>query len=482
MLVTAAAPRVPPHNLEAEESVLGAMLLSRDAIAAAAASCSAEDFYKPAHAHVFAAITALYSRGEPADPVTVADELRRCGLADAVGDPAVLVSLQVNTPSTANAGHYARIVEEHARLRRLQALGFELACADSLAAATAAAARVGATADAAGPAAADRLKSGARFVLDDRADLDPLWGSGDQVLWARGEELLIVGPAGVGKTTLALQLVGARLGLVGDVLGMPVAQAEGRVLYLALDRPMQVRRAMRRLWREEHRAVLEDRLLVWEGPLPADLGRRPETLLALARQAKAGTVVVDSLKDASVKLSDDEVGGNTNRAVQHALAEGVDVLALHHQRKAQNGARPTSLDDVYGSTWLTAGAGSVVLLWGAPGDPIVELTHLKQPAGEVGPLQVEHDHLAGTSMVFRGHVDPLVALRHAPHGLTSVDLARAMFEVEKPTDNQRKKAQRQLDRLVRDGRARRVADYARNPVDGNAAARYAAAPEAVEAP
>ncbi|MDA8269386.1 MAG: replicative DNA helicase [Actinomycetota bacterium] len=119
--------RVPPHNLEAEESVLGAMLLSRDAIAAALECCSAEDFYKPAHAHVFSAITGLYTRGEPADPVTVAEELRRTGLADALGDPSLLVSLQVNTPSTSNAGHYARIVEEHALLRRLVSVAGEIA-------------------------------------------------------------------------------------------------------------------------------------------------------------------------------------------------------------------------------------------------------------------------------------------------------------------------------------------------------------------
>ncbi len=119
--------RVPPHNLDAEESVLGAMLLSRDAIAAAVECCSADDFYKPAHGHIFAAITALYTRGEPADPVTVADELRRSGLLEAVGDPSLLISLQVNTPSTANAGHYARIVEEHALLRRLVSVAGEIA-------------------------------------------------------------------------------------------------------------------------------------------------------------------------------------------------------------------------------------------------------------------------------------------------------------------------------------------------------------------
>jgi replicative DNA helicase len=119
--------RVPPHDLDAEESLLGAMLLSRDAIAAALECTTSEDFYKPAHSHIFAAITSLYTKGEPADPVTVADELRRAGLLEDVGDPSMLISLQVNTPSTANAGHYARIVEEHALLRRMVSVAAEIA-------------------------------------------------------------------------------------------------------------------------------------------------------------------------------------------------------------------------------------------------------------------------------------------------------------------------------------------------------------------
>src|SRR3954447_23414046 len=77
--------RVPPHNLQAEESLLGAMLLSKDAIASAGEAVGVNDFYKPAHAHVFDAITSLYGAGEPADPVTVAEELRRAGLLEAVG-------------------------------------------------------------------------------------------------------------------------------------------------------------------------------------------------------------------------------------------------------------------------------------------------------------------------------------------------------------------------------------------------------------
>ena len=119
--------RVPPHNLEAEESLLGAMLLSRDAIAAAVENCGVDDFYKPAHGHIFEAILSLYEQGEPADPVTVADELRRVDLLEAIGGAAVLVSLQANTPATSNAARYARIVEEHALLRRLIGVAGEIA-------------------------------------------------------------------------------------------------------------------------------------------------------------------------------------------------------------------------------------------------------------------------------------------------------------------------------------------------------------------
>ncbi len=121
-----AGPRIPPNNLEAEESLLGAMLLSSDATSAAIEICGPSDFYKPAYGHIFGAIVALFERGEPVDVVTVTDELRRSGLLEAIGDPAMLVSLQANTPSVANAIHYAHIVEEHALLRRLVGVAGEI--------------------------------------------------------------------------------------------------------------------------------------------------------------------------------------------------------------------------------------------------------------------------------------------------------------------------------------------------------------------
>ncbi len=111
--------RVPPHSIDAEESLLGAMLLSEQAISAASSIVTAEDFYRPAHRHVFDAVQALYAAGQGVDPVTVADELSDAGVLESIGGPAALISLQARTPAITNAEYYAKIIEEKALLRRL---------------------------------------------------------------------------------------------------------------------------------------------------------------------------------------------------------------------------------------------------------------------------------------------------------------------------------------------------------------------------
>ncbi|WP_436839459.1 replicative DNA helicase [Microbispora hainanensis] len=111
--------RTPPHNIEAEQSVLGGMLLSKDAIADVIEVLRADDFYRPAHQIVFEVITDLYGRGEPADSVTVFDELQKRGEVARVGGGAYLHTLTAIVPTAANAGYYAKIVREQAVLRRL---------------------------------------------------------------------------------------------------------------------------------------------------------------------------------------------------------------------------------------------------------------------------------------------------------------------------------------------------------------------------
>lgn len=301
---------------------------------------------------------------------------------------------------------------------------------------------------------AEHMIDGGSFILDTPAEVPAVWGNGAEVLWSEGESCIIAGPPGVGKTTLTGQLVRALLDLQEHVIGYGVTPATGRVLYLAMDRPRQIARALARHFTPRDRAVLTDRLRIWPGPPPADLAKNPGLIAALAADAGASHVILDSLKDAALGLSEDEVGAAYNRARQTALAAGIEVLELHHTvKRGHGGARPDTLADLYGSAWITAGAGSVILLWGAAGDPIVDLTHLKQPAEPIGPLRVIHDHAAGTSEVWRA-TDPLAVVRLAgPDGITAQRLAVAIFETDKPDRNQTEKARRRLDRLVRDGLA-----------------------------
>jgi replicative DNA helicase len=112
--------RVPPHNLAAEESLLGAMLLSRDAVSTVSElRLNPDDFYKPAHQHIYEAIRVLLASGQPVDSVTIAEELRRAGLLEAIGGGAVLMELAGATPAVSNAARYAKIVQDNALLRKL---------------------------------------------------------------------------------------------------------------------------------------------------------------------------------------------------------------------------------------------------------------------------------------------------------------------------------------------------------------------------
>lgn len=309
-----------------------------------------------------------------------------------------------------------------------------------------------------------RHLTGSQFILDAPDQVPAVWGDGNRVLMAHGESLLIVGPAGVGKTTLAQQLTLARHGIGRqDLLGFPVQIDPGAVLYIAADRPSQAARSFARMVTAEDRPAL-DRLAIHRGPLPFDLTTSPGALADYAESRGAGTIVIDSLKDVALDLAKDETGSRVNQALQECLVRGVQVIAIHHQRKATGDNRaPRHLSDVYGSTWLTAGAGSVLLLWGEPGGPVVTLHHLKQPADEIGPLELLHDHDRGATTIRDEH--DLAAVAHAaPAGLSAPDAARTVYETSQPTKSQIEKARRRLEDLVTSGALGRIPGQAPNPV------------------
>jgi replicative DNA helicase len=120
-----AAP-IPPQNLEAEESVLGAMMLSPGAIGAVSEILDGGDFYRESHARIYRAALALYAKGEPVDAITLVDELEERGELEGAGGRSRLAELAALVPATANAAHYARIVREMGTLRGLIRVGNEI--------------------------------------------------------------------------------------------------------------------------------------------------------------------------------------------------------------------------------------------------------------------------------------------------------------------------------------------------------------------
>lgn len=299
-----------------------------------------------------------------------------------------------------------------------------------------------------------RLIPGGVFLRSVSDTPEPIWGDGAEVLASRGEPCLITGPIGAGKTSVTSGIVRGSLGLATSFLGYPITESR-RVLYLACDRPKQIARNLRRSI-DPDTPHLDERLIFWAGPPPRDIARNPELLLSICRSAElrdGDRLIVDGLKDIAAKISDEETGFGLNNAFQRVVREGIDTFANHHQRKAQGGksaGKPKSLDDVYGSTWVTAGAGTVLLLWAdKPGSSFVTIETLK-PAGEhVGPLTIRHDLDTGL-MTPVDNIAPEDVLKAAPgwHALPRICLEMG---VDGEDRNGRERVRRRLHRLVSDG-------------------------------
>jgi len=111
--------KVPPHNLEAEQYVLGSMLLDREIIVTISSIIKREDFYSEAHKEIYTAICELFEKSEPVDIITVAEELNKKGILEKVGGIDYITNLMIGVPTTVNVMHYARIIEEKSILRKL---------------------------------------------------------------------------------------------------------------------------------------------------------------------------------------------------------------------------------------------------------------------------------------------------------------------------------------------------------------------------
>lgn len=309
-------------------------------------------------------------------------------------------------------------------------------------------------------------------VFDEPDQVPAVWGTGNFVLRAAGQGTMIASQQGLGKTTVAQQMALHRIGVrTGDFLGYPVTSVqEGEaLLYIAADRPQQAMGSFRRMVDPGEagvRELLDARLLVWKGPLPFDVVQDPQAFadwldaLSEKHERRIVDVVVDSVKDMAGgnSLSKDETGGALNLAWQEAMARGADLFLLHHQRKAAGGEkRPNALDDIFGSTLITSGLGSVFALDGESGASVVDLIHVKQPL-EAVEFKLSHDHATGTTVPHSGSSDDFTVegllILAASAGATVRELAEALHG--KYTDSTKKAVTRDLAVMLKAGSAKKV--------------------------
>jgi replicative DNA helicase len=326
---------------------------------------------------------------------------------------------------------------------------------------------------------------GETFIFKEIIEIESFWGTGETVLWPRDEGLMIAGPQNIGKTVIIQNLLLRRIGLGdGRYLGHEIdadADDDNLYLYLAMDRPAQARRSIRRMVADNpvDRGLVQRRLRFWPGPLPLNPAKAGDhdALITWATEycgRVPAAIFCDSYKDLAVGISKDDVGASINLAVQACIQAGTQWVGAHHHRKSDGQREPRSLDDVFGSTWLTSGLGSVMMAWGEPGSLAIELRQLKSPSDGMNPLQLLHDPESGWVTIDEDEqVEVLTVItRRGAAGITGRELAVELYGGQSRANVAQ--ANREIHKLVREGAVAEVTGGAVVPSrrGGRPASRY----------
>lgn len=234
--------------------------------------------------------------------------------------------------------------------------------------------------------ASSRIEKGFDFLSDPRAAAPPIWGEKPRICWSSGEPLMVAAPAGTGKTLILQKLCMARM-RGGEVLGLPVQRSRERCLYIAADRPLQAIRSWKRFVSEDDVVLLNTSLRVVRGARLEEIGK-------LAKEAEAATVFIDSLGFVASRISTDEGGDRIKDALQELVLSGIEVVVAHHTRKQGFEKSARDIDDIYGSQWMQAAFGSV-LLFEKDSKARAFMRQVKEPDAKVGPFRVRFDHDVG---------------------------------------------------------------------------------------
>lgn len=339
---------VPPNDIEAEQGVLGSMMIEAAAIDAAASLVKPRDFYRPAHQLIFTAATALHERGEPVDMITLPRALKEVGEFDAVGGTAYLLSLFNTVPTAANVEHYAGIVAEKSALREAHEQFQRLANAaltegvDPQAILKQAEQQIGRIAERTpvGRTGAPRRRPLAERVRD-MADIGPPPTDLPLLWWVLTEKSThwLAAPSGVGKSTVAFNIVTALAEccpLWGESVKRPC-----RILYCDLESGEYVLRTkLERLYMGTPRVrggvfFLED----------FDVTTEMSRMVAFC-QAQAIDLVVFDTAAKTWSLRDENDNSEIGRAVTPILEAlkraGFASLVIDHTGKNAKGARGAS--------------------------------------------------------------------------------------------------------------------------------------------